>query len=101
MTTETLRRLATLLDSAFRLPGTRYTFGLDPLLGLIPGLGDLASPALSVLILWQGARLRVPKVVLARMVLNALIDAGVGSIPVMGDIFDFAWKSNDMNLGLL
>jgi hypothetical protein len=98
---ETLRRLALLFDSAFRVPGTRFRFGLDPLLGLIPGLGELASPALSLLILWQGARLRVPKVVLVRMVLNALIDAGVGTIPVIGDIFDFAWKSNDMNLGLL
>src|SRR5436190_11305361 len=98
MRTETLQRWAALLDSAFRVPGTRITFGLDPLIGLIPGLGDMASPVLAVLILWQGARMRVPKIVLMRMVLNALIDAGVGAIPVLGDLFDFAWKSNDWNL---
>ena len=101
MRTETLQRWAALLDSAFRVPGTRITFGLDPLIGLIPGLGDMASPVLSVLILWQGARMRVPKVVLTRMVLNALIDAGVGAVPILGDLFDFAWKSNDWNLVLL
>jgi hypothetical protein len=101
MRTETLQRWAVLLDSAFRVPGTRITFGLDPLIGLIPGLGDMASPVLAVLILWQGARMRVPKIVLTRMALNALIDGGVGAIPVLGDLFDFAWKSNDWNLALL
>ena len=98
---ERLRRLVVLFDSAFRIPGTRITFGLDPILGLLPGLGDMASPVLALLLIWQGARLRVPNVVLARMVLNAVIDAGVGVIPVLGDIFDFGWKSNDWNLALL
>jgi hypothetical protein len=96
-----LRRWAALFDHAFRVPGTNIRFGLDPILGLVPGIGDLATPALSVLILIHGARVRVPKVVLARMVLNALIDFGVGAIPVAGDLFDFAWKSNDWNLALL
>jgi len=67
----------------------------------VPGLGDLTSPLLTIFILWQGARMRVPKVVLARMVLNALIDAGVGAIPVLGDAFDFAWRSNEWNMALL
>jgi hypothetical protein len=98
---DALRRWAALLDNAFRVPGTRFRFGLDPILGLVPGIGDLATPVLSVLILVHGARVRVPKVVLARMVLNALIDFAVGAIPVAGDIFDFAWKSNDWNLALL
>jgi hypothetical protein len=98
---DSLRRWAALFDHAFRIPGTDIRFGLDPILGLVPGIGDLATPALSVLILVHGARLRVPKVVLARMVLNALIDFGVGAIPVVGDLFDFAWKSNDWNLALL
>ena len=83
--------------SAFRAP--RLPFGIDPILGLIPGIGDLASPVFSLLLLWHGARLRVPKVVLARMVLNALIDAGVGAIPVLGDSFDFVWKANDVEPG--
>ena len=96
-----LRRLARLFDSAFRIPGTNISFGLDPILGLFPGIGDMASPIVTVLILWHGVAARVPKVVLARMVLNALIDAGVGSIPVLGDIFDVAWKANDWNLALL
>jgi hypothetical protein len=98
---DTLRRWARLFDSAFRVPGTQITFGIDPILGLIPGVGDLASPILSVLFIWHGLRLRVPKVVLARMVLNVLIDAGVGAIPLVGDLFDVGWKANEWNLALL
>ena len=98
---ETLRRWARLFDSAFRIPGTRITFGLDPILGLIPGLGDLASPVLSLFFIWHGLRLGVPRIVLARMVLNVLIDAGVGAIPVLGDIFDLGWQANAWNLALL
>ena len=90
-----------MFDSAFRIPGTQITFGLDPILGLFPGLGDLASPILSLVLLWHGARLRVPKVVLTRMVLNVLIDVGVGAIPVAGDLFDFGWKANVWNLELI
>jgi hypothetical protein len=96
-----LRRWARLFDAQFRVPGTRFTFGLDPIIGLIPGLGDLASPLLTLAILWQAAALKVPKVVVARMVLNALIDAALGVVPVIGDAFDFAWKSNVWNLALL
>ena len=98
---DTLRRWAGLLDDAFRVPGTDIRFGLDPILGLIPGIGDLASPALAVLLLVHGARVRVPKIVLARMVLNSLIDFVVGAIPFLGDLFDFGWKSNVWNLALL
>ncbi len=101
MRTDSLRRLVALFDSAFRIPGTGIRFGIDPIVGLIPGLGDMASPVIAVLIIWQGTRLRVPKVVLARMALNAAIDAGVGAIPVVGDLFDFGWRSNDWNLALL
>jgi len=96
-----MRRWARLFDSAFRIPGTQITFGIDPILGLFPGIGDLASPVFSLFLLWHGARLRVPKIVLARMVLNAAIDAGAGAIPVIGDLFDFAWKANAWNLALL
>jgi hypothetical protein len=96
-----LRRWARVFDSAFRIPGTQITFGLDPLLGLIPGVGELASPIFSLFFIWHGVRLRVPKIVLARMLLNALIDAGIGAVPILGDLFDFAWKSNAWNLALL
>ena len=96
-----MRRWARIFDSAFRIPGTQITFGIDPILGVFPGIGDLVSPVFSLFLLWHGARLRVPKIVLARMVLNAAIDAGVGAIPVVGDLFDFAWKANDWNLALL
>jgi len=95
---ESLRRWARIFDSAFRIPGTQITFGLDPILGLGPGLGDVASPVFSLFFLWHGFRLGVPKVVLARMVLNVLIDTGVGAIPVIGDLFDFGWKANAWNL---
>jgi len=96
-----LRRWARLFDSAFRIPGTEITFGLDPILGLVPGIGDLASPVLSLFMVWHAAKLRVPKVVIARMVINALVDAAVGVIPVVGDLFDFAWKATESNLALL
>jgi hypothetical protein len=98
---EVMRRWARVFDSAFRIPGTEIRFGIDPLLGLFPGLGDLASPVFALFLLWHGARLRVPKVVLARMVLNSLIDVAVGAVPVVGDLFDFAWKANAWNLALL
>ncbi len=96
-----MRRWARIFDSAFRIPGTRITFGIDPLLGFVPGIGDLASPILSMFMVWHGAKLRVPKVVLARMVLNALIDATAGIVPVFGDLFDFGWKATAWNLALL
>lgn len=96
-----LRRVARLLDSAFQVPGTRFRFGLDPILGLIPGIGDLTAPVFTLMILWHGFAARVPKIVLARMVLNAAIDAGLGAIPIVGDAFDFVWKSSDWNLALL
>ena len=98
---ELLRRWARIFDSAFRIPGTNMRFGIDPLIGLVPGVGDLASPILSMFMVWHGARLRVPKVVLARMVLNALIDVAAGIVPVVGDLFDFGWKATAWNLALL
>jgi len=96
-----LRRWARLFDSAFQIPGTSFRFGLDPLIGLIPGIGDLASPVFALFIIWHAAKLRVPKVVLARMVINALVDAVVGAVPVIGDALDFGWKANEWNMALL
>ena len=96
-----LRKWSVLLDSAFRVPGTRLTFGLDPILGLIPGIGDLTTPLFAALLLLHGVRMRIPRVVQVRMVINALIDLLIGFIPVAGDLFDFGWKANVRNLALL
>jgi hypothetical protein len=96
-----LRRIADLLDNAFLVPGTSYRVGLDPIVGVLPVLGDLISPLFTIGMLLQARQLGVPKVVQARMLINVAVDALVGSIPVLGDLFDFAWKANDMNLGLL
>ena len=98
---EALRRISHLLDSAFLVPGTAYRIGLDPILGLIPGLGDLVSPLFTIGILWQGRDLGLPRVVQLRMLFNVAIDTLVGAVPLLGDLFDFAWKANDMNLALL
>src|SRR4249919_3362218 len=96
-----LRFWADLLDSRFRIPGTDIRFGIDPILSLIPGLGDLASPISTVALLLQGVRQHVPRVVLVRMVVNALIDALIGAIPVAGNIGDIFWRANNLNLALL
>lgn len=98
---EFLRRWSRWLDSAYRVPGTGVRFGWDPIIGLVPGAGEFLTTAFGALVLYKSVRLGVPRVVLARMVLNLLIDFAAGSVPVVGDLFDFAWKSNDMNLALL
>ena len=95
------RRIAELLDSAFVVPGTNYRIGLDPIIGLIPMVGDLASPLFTIGLLWQAYDLGIPKVVQLRMIVNAAVDALVGAVPLAGDLFDFAWKSNQWNLALL
>jgi len=96
-----LRRWAVLLDSAFAIPGIPVRFGVDALLGLVPGVGDLATPAFTILMLGTGLRMRVPLVVLARMVLNAGLDAAVGLVPIAGDLADVGWKANLRNMELL
>lgn len=96
-----LRKWAVLLDSAFRVPGTQLRFGLDPLVGLLPGAGDIVSGFFSVMIVLHGVRLRIPKVVVARMVLNAGFDLIVGAVPLLGDLFDAGFKANLRNLALL
>lgn len=98
---ELLRRVSRLLDSALEVPGTSIRFGLDPILGLIPGLGDLVSPLFTIGVIWQARELGIPRVVQMRMVFNVAIDAVLGVVPVAGDLFDVAWKANDMNLALL
>jgi hypothetical protein len=100
-TVRALRWWAELLDSRFRVPGTRVRFGIDPILSLIPGLGDLASPVFTLGLLLQAARQRVPKIVMVRMVINAGIDAGLGLIPIAGNVGDIFWRANTANLALL
>ena len=96
-----LRKWAVLLDSAFRVPGTRWRFGLDPIVGLLPGAGDLVTGFFSVMIVVHAVRLRIPKVVIARMVLNSAVDMLTGVVPLLGDLVDVAWKANTRNLALL
>jgi hypothetical protein len=98
---ESLRSVSRLLDSAFEIPGTSWRIGLDPIVGLIPGIGDFLPPLFTIAVLVQAWQLGVPKVVQARMLINVAIDAVVGLVPLFGDLFDFAWKSNDLNLALL
>src|SRR4051794_31023830 len=88
-----VRHLAWLLDSAFEIPGTRIRIGLDPLIGLIPVLGDLIGMLLGGYIVLLAGRLGAPRVVLMRMLLNVLIDSVLGSVPIAGDFLDAAWKA--------
>ena len=98
---QVLRKVSHLLDSAFEVPGTSYRIGLDPVIGFIPGIGDLISPLFAIGILLQARDLRIPKVVQLRMIFNVGIDALLGAVPIAGDLFDFAWKANNRNLALL
>ncbi len=96
-----VRRLAKLLDNELRIPFTKFRIGLDPILGLVLGLGDLIGAALSSYIIIEAKRLGVPRSVLVRMMLNVAADAVGGSAPVVGDVFDAAWKCNMRNVRLL
>ncbi|CAN5691499.1 hypothetical protein BH18ACI5_BH18ACI5_16610 [soil metagenome] len=96
-----LRKYAVLLDSAFQVPGTTMRFGLDPIIGLIPWAGDLVTGFFSVMIVIHAVRLRIPKIVIARMMLNTALDLVVGAVPLLGDLFDAGFKANLRNLVLL
>ena len=96
-----LDQLSRWMDGLFRIPGVGWRFGLDALIGLIPGLGDTATTVVSFYVLAAGVRYRVPKVTLLRMGLNIAIDYVLGSVPLVGDAFDMFWKSNQMNVELL
>lgn len=93
-------RLSWLLDNSIRLPGG-FRIGIDGLIGLVPGVGDMLGGFLSTLILYQAYRSNIPKMVLARMVINILIDTSIGAIPIIGDLFDFWWKANMRNARLI
>ncbi|HSK18492.1 MAG TPA: DUF4112 domain-containing protein [Longimicrobiales bacterium] len=95
------QRVAWLLDDVIRIPGTNLRFGIDPLLGLLPGGGDLAGGVLSGYIILAAARAGAPSSVLVRMGLNVVVDAVVGTVPLLGDLFDAGYKANRRNAALL
>jgi hypothetical protein len=95
------RTLTRLLDSAAKIPGTGIRFGLDPLLGLVPGLGDIAGAALAGYLVLLAQRLGAPRSVIVRMLANVAVDTVGGTVPLVGDAFDVAFKSNTRNLALL
>ncbi|HYC30644.1 MAG TPA: DUF4112 domain-containing protein [Gemmatimonadales bacterium] len=98
---ERLRRLGNLLDNSIPVPGTGFRFGLDSLIGLVPGIGDFVGGALSIYIVLEAARLGVPRPLLVRMGYNVAVDALVGSVPLLGDLFDAGYKANLRNLALV
>lgn len=98
---ERLRRLAVLMDSSIRLPGVNYRIGLDGILGFVPGAGDAIGLLISAYIVFEARRLGATRKQLALMAANVLIDALVGTVPIFGDVFDFAFKANVRNLRIM
>ncbi|MEM9805970.1 MAG: DUF4112 domain-containing protein [Cyanobacteria bacterium P01_D01_bin.56] len=96
-----LRSLSRILDNAIAIPGLGYRIGLDPLIGLLPGGGDLMTGLISVYIVAEAARLGVPAATLGRMGFNILLELVFGTMPMVGDLFDVVWKSNAQNVALL
>ncbi len=102
--TERVKRLdsiATLMDTAFVVPGTGVRFGFDGLIGLVPGIGDAVTTILSLYLVHEAWQLGAPKHVIGRMLANVALDGVVGSVPVAGDIFDVLWRANKRNMRLL
>jgi hypothetical protein len=98
---ERLRFLAWLLDSAIPIPGTRFTVGLDFLVGLVPVIGDLIGVLASSIIVMEANRMGVPRTILMRMSFNVAVEGVVGMVPFLGDVFDAGWKANQRNVALL
>ncbi|MBE9198806.1 MULTISPECIES: DUF4112 domain-containing protein [unclassified Nodularia (in: cyanobacteria)] len=96
-----LRQLSRILDKVVTVPGTPIRIGIDPLIGFIPIGGDVLGIILASYIVIEAARLGVPQATLRKMVLNVVIDGLVGSVPVIGDLFDFVWTANEYNIKLL
>ena len=101
LTLKRLRQLSRILDKVVTIPGTPIHIGLDPLVGFLPIGGDILGVILASYIVIEAARIGVPKGMLSRMVLNVIIDGLVGTVPIMGDLFDFAWTANEYNIKLL
>jgi hypothetical protein len=93
--------LATLFDTAFVVPGTKIRFGAEALLRLVPGIGDAAASVLSLYLLYEASRLGVPRLLLARMLANVVLEGAIGAVPVAGDAFDVLFRANRRNIALL
>ncbi len=96
-----LHRYAWALDNSIPLPGLKFRIGLDPVLGLVPGIGDALGAVLSLYIVVEGARTGLPSVILLRMAWNIAVEMVLGTIPLFGNLFDMAWKANVRNVRLL
>ncbi len=96
-----LRKLAYLVDGVFSLPGTKFRFGLNSLIGLLPVGGDAVLGAISLYIVWRASQLGIPREKILRMVGNIVLEVAVGSVPVLGDLFDMALKANLRNVAIL
>ncbi|MEG5036698.1 DUF4112 domain-containing protein [Microcoleus sp. AT3-D2] len=96
-----LRRISHVLDNAIPIPGTKYRIGLDPILGLIPGGGDLISSIFAGYVVFKSAQMGVPQETLVKMAANIVFDTVAGTVPVAGDLLDVAWKANVKNIELL
>jgi hypothetical protein len=96
-----LRSISDLWDRALGIPGTKWRVGLESVVGLLPVGGDVVGLGISIYILWQVVQFNLPKTILVRMVFNIAIDALVGSVPILGDLFDVTWKANTKNVNLL
>ena len=96
-----LKRLSEKLDNAFTVPGTQRKIGFDPLIGLIPGGGDLIGGIISIYILHSGIRMGVPREIIIRMFSNIVLEFIIGCVPIIGDLFDAVWKSNQRNVKLI
>lgn len=96
-----LRRLAWLIDGAFGLPGTRFRFGLNSIVGLLPIGGDVVLGAISLYIVYEAAQLGIPRQVLLRMMANVALEVAGGSVPILGDLFDMALKANLRNIAII
>ena len=93
--------LATLLDTAFFIPGTNIRFGIDAMMGLVPGIGDAITTAMSLYIVHEARQLGAPRHLIARMLANVALDGIVGAVPLLGDAFDVMWRANRRNMALL
>ncbi len=95
------RSVARILDESVRVPGTNFRIGIDPVLGILPVSGDIVAALLSLYIVLEAARIGVPPRTLARMGFNIAVDTAVGSVPILGTLFDAVWKANVWNVALL
>ena len=95
-----VNKVGELLDSGVRIPGTNVTVGLDPILGIVPGVGDAVATGISLYIVFEAFRAGISQEVLLLMILNVAVDAVIGSVPVLGTVFDAFWKANEWNASI-